>query len=285
MSDDAAVLTPVLEGVELHGSMNVDDTVVLEQIAHNIRLGHTQLCQQSPKPDRVVLVGGGPSLKTTEAELVALVHQGAKLVTTNGAYRWCLERNLKPNAQILLDARPGNAKFLEPDVPGCRYYLASQCHPSTFAAVQGREHVAIWHSIDPDGSRAALLDAYYLRQWQGITGGTTVITRAIGLLRTLGYLRFDLFGVDSCWLDGAHHAFAQPENDRDKRLLFTVHPTGAPEKSRQFWCAPWHVKQFDDFLQFIRTSGQHFALNVHGEGLIAYALQTSADLVMTEGAV
>lgn len=277
-------LAPVLEGVELQGTMNVEDTVVLSHLAQSIRLGYPQLWQQGPKPERVCIVGGGPSLNTTEAELVDLVHRGALLVTTNGAYHWCLERNLKPNAQIVLDARATNARFLQPEVPGCRYYLASQCHPDVWAAVAGREHVAIWHSVDATGPRADILDAYYLKQWQGISGGTTVVTRAIGLLRTLGYLRFDLFGVDSCWLEGQHHAFDQPENEADRRMPFTVHPTGEPDKARTFWCAPWHVKQFEDFLQFIRMAGQHFALSVHGDGLIAYAMQASAGLVVHEGA-
>ena len=231
----------------------------------------------------VILVGSGPSLKDTERELVDLVHSGAKLVTTNGAYHWCLERNLRPSAQVILDARATNARFAEPFVPNCTYFIASQCHPDVWKAVAGRDRVAIWHAVESEGARAELLNAYYMKRWHGIGGGTTVVSRSIGLLRTLGYLRFELFGVDSCWMGDQHHAFAQTENEADRRMKFKVHPIGEEEKSRVFECAPWHVKQFEDFLQFIRMAGQHFALNVHGDGLLAYAMRSSAGVVLSEG--
>jgi 6-hydroxymethylpterin diphosphokinase MptE-like len=271
----------VIDGIALDGTMNVPDEIVLAHMAHNIRLGHPQLWKQPVNGETVALVGSGPSLNDTVDTLRELVWSGAKLVTVNGSYRWCLEHNLKPSAQIILDARATNARFLDPEVPNCGYYLASQCHPDVFAAVAGRPRVAIWHSVDPDGKRAAALDAYYLKQWHGISGGTTVITRAIGLLRTLGYLKFHLFGVDSCWRGTEHHAFDQVENQRDRRLKFTVAPTDAPEKARDFYCAPWHVKQAEDFLLFIRCAGQHFRLHVHGDGLIAYMLHSSAESMTT----
>lgn len=270
--------TPVIEGVEFDGRVNVDDGVLLAHVLASIRLGYPQVQRVPEKPDRVCLVGGGPSLTDTFEELRDLVFDGAKLVTVNGAYGWCLDRNLKPDAQIVIDARPENARFLQPDVPRCRYYLASQCHPALWQVVEGREFVGIFHAIGGEGAVKDALDAYYLTHWHGVMGGTTVITRALGVLRLLGYLRFDLFGVDSCWMGDQHHAFDQPENATDKRLRFTVHPTDHPEQARTFHCAPWMAKQAEDLLYMIRVNGDHFALNVHGDGLIAYMLRATADL-------
>jgi hypothetical protein len=287
---DALATTPdismkVLEGIELDGTMNTADDVVLAHLAHNIRLGHPQVWQQPPKDDVIALVGSGPSLNDTFDELRELVFQGAKLVTVNGAYQWCIERNLKPSAQIVLDARATNARFLEPNIPNCGYYLASQCHPDVFKAAEGRDRVAIWHSVnaESDTTRAAILNAYYLKQWHGISGGTTVITRGIGLLRTMGYLTFHLFGVDSCWMDGQHHAFAQVENARDRRIPFKVSLVDDPEHARVFQCAPWHVKQAEDLLLFLRHAGNHFRLQFHGDGLIAYMIKTAAEGQVSAG--
>jgi hypothetical protein len=100
------------------------------------------------------------------------------------------------------------------------------------------------------------------------------------LLRAIGFLRFDVFGCDSCVMDGKHHAYVQPENDADKIYPFKVHPTGHPELTRTFWCAPWHVAQLQDWLQTIRINGDHFLVNVHGDGLLAYAMRSSAELEM-----
>jgi hypothetical protein len=259
------------------GRVNVDDDTLRKQIAAAIRRGHPQMRPQGMNPERVVIVGGGPSLESTEAELVDLVRSGAKLVTLNGAYQWCLERNLSPRTQIVVDARAGNDRFLYPAIPDCNYVLASQCHPTTWDAVEGRPRVFIFHAVSEDSPLRDVLDAYYVKNWVPVSGGTTVASRAIALLRTAGYLRFDLFGVDSCWLDGKHHAYDQPENERDQRLTVKVEPTDGGE-ARTFQCAPWHLKQFEDFLQFIRFAGQHFLLNVHGDGLLAHALRVSGSV-------
>lgn len=272
----------VLDGVTLRGQVNVSDDVLLANVKSAIRRPYPQIRSQAVNSDRVVLVGGGPSLKETEREIVELVHAGAKLVTVNGSAAWCLARNLRPQTHIVMDARPSNARFVNPEIPRCQYVLASQCAPETWEAVQGRPNVWMFHAAaGSDGPLKDLLDAHYQGNWFGIGGGTTVATRAISLLRTLGYVRFDLFGVDSCFLNGDHHAYAQPENEKDTPLEMRVEPSGEPQHARTFHCAPWHVKQFEDFLQMIRVNGEHFLLNVHGSGLLAYALSCSAGLTWT----
>lgn len=267
----------VLEGVELSGSINTPDARLVENIQHSIRLGHPQVRPQAPQADRVVLVGGGPSLEDTFDELKALYFAGAKVVTVNGSYQWCLDRNIRPSAQIVLDARPENARFVSPAIPQCKYLLASQCAPETWAAVDGRPDVWIWHAVAGDNDiLKPTLDAYYLGQWMPTPGGTTVIMRALLLLRAMGFLRFDLFGVDSCFMGTKHHAYEQAENDTDKAYPFKVHPSGEPDKARTFWCAPWMVKQVECWLQTIRVHGHQFLVNVHGDGLLAYTLTASA---------
>jgi hypothetical protein len=270
----------VIDGVDLSiGEINTPDDRIVANIQHSIRLGHPQVRLQPRQADRVCLVGGGPSLDETFAELRELYFAGAKVVTVNGAYSWCLERNIRPSAQIVLDARPENARFVQPAVPQCKYLLASQCAPDTWAAVDGRPDVYIWHAVAPDNPTAKpLLDDFYMGQWMPSPGGTTVAMRALTLLSHLGFLRFDLFGIDSCVMGRAHHAYAQPENDRDAVRPFVVHPSGHPEKARTFACTAWHAKQLEDCLQTIRLYGDRMLLNVHGDGLIAYALQCSADV-------
>jgi Protein of unknown function DUF115 len=271
----------VLNGVELKGGVNVSDDIILKNIESAIRRQVPQIRTQPPNRDRVVLVGGGPSLNYTEQELVQLIQEGAKLVTVNGAYHWCLERNLFPKTQIVMDARASNSRFVEPEVPNCNYVLASQCAPETWDKVINRSSVWIFHAVgDSEGEAAKLLDKFYMGQWFGVGGGTTVVSRAISLLRMTGYMRFDLFGVDCCFLDKNHHAYPQPENVNDQAFPFVVYPEGHSELARTFMCAPWHAKQFEDFLQLIKINGQHFMLNVHGDGLLAYTLEMNANIVV-----
>jgi hypothetical protein len=269
----------VLDGIEMVGAINTPDAGLLANIEHSIRLGYPQVRPQPSQADRVVLVGGGPSLNDTFDELRDLYFAGAKVVTVNGSYQWCLDRNIRPSAHVVLDARASNARFVNPAVPNCKYLLASQCAPETWAAVEGRKDVWIWHAVAPDNEiLKPTLDAYYAGQWMPTPGGTTVIMRALLLLRAIGFLRFDLFGVDSCYMGGEGHAYQQPENDSDKAYPFNVFPSGHPEMSRTFMCAPWHVKQVEDALQCLRLHGQHFLANFHGDGMLAYALKCCADV-------
>ena len=272
----------VLEGIDLIGRANTSDEVVLENIRASIRRGHPVLHRQPLNGDRICLVGSGPSLNDTLDELVALHHAGAKIVALNGSYQWLLQHHLRPSMLIMLDARPENARFVDPPVPQCRYAIASQCHPRVWDALDGRENVWIWHAMTETGAEKPILDDYYLGRWEGVGGGTTVATRALSLLRLLGYLRYDLFGIDSCWFGNEHHAFPQIENAADKQYAIEVAPVDDPARVRIFRCAPWHLKQFEDVLQWVRVNGQLVALAVHGDGLIAHALMTSASLTIRE---
>ena len=269
---DQAILK-VVDGIEFQGTINTPDDVLLDNIRYSIRLGYPQVRPQPTQLDRVCLIGGGPSLNDTFDELRDLYFQGAKVVTVNGSYQWCLDRNIRPSAHLVLDARPENARFVNPPVPQCRYLIASQCHADTWKAIEGRPDVWIWHAMAGDNPGRHVLDDYYGDRWVATPGGTTVIMRALSVLRMLGFLRFDLFGCDSCYMGTQHHAYSQPENDSDRPYPFTAHVTGHPELSRTFMCATWHAKQVECFLQTIRVNGNSFVLNVHGDGMLAFVLK------------
>jgi hypothetical protein len=257
------------------GQMNTDEGQLLLHIQRAVRRGHPQMRTWPIRGDRIALVGSGPSLTDTAGELRQAIWEGAQLVTMNGGYHWCIEHNLQPKTQIVMDARPSNARFVDPVVPGCRYVIASQCAPETWDAVEGRPDVWIWHAVvHKDDPISAFLDDFYLTRWFGVGGGTTVATRALTLLRMAGYVRFDLFGIDCCWMGGAHHAIAQPENANEQRMGLFVGDRARPETMRQFYCAPWHLKQFEDLATMLKINGSHYALTAHGDGMLAYILRT-----------
>ena len=266
----------VVEGLTMTGCVNVEHDQVYENIRYAIRQQHPQVWNQTPHNELACIVCGGASLDDTEDELVDLWHQGAKVFTVNGSYQWCLDRNIKPYAQVIIDARPENARFLSPDRPNVRYLLASQCAKESWDAVADRELVGIWHAVDDGDPAKAILDDYYLKNWQPIQGGTTVGTRCIGLCRVLGFVRMHIFGMDCCYLNGKGHAYPMPENEIDMRLQMSFQPGDRVDLKRTFEITPWHIKHLEDTLRFIKHGGDYFVLNVHGDGLLAYALSTNA---------
>lgn len=263
----------------LKGGMNTTDEIVLAQVEQNIRRGLPQAQPHQPNPHVALLVCGGPSLGMTEKELVEAYWKGGKIVAVNGAYQWCIDRNLKPSAAIMLDAREFNSRFIQTNVEGCKYLIASQCHPATFDLCRDRETI-IWHACSTGENEYQTLQDFYFGKTYPVDLGTTVGVRAISVMRMLGFQTIEIFGLDSCWLDKKHHSYEQPENDRDQRIEVYLRPKERDDKALKFLCAPWHAKQAEDFMGLIKARGNLFQLNVHGPGLIAAIMRTGAEIQM-----
>lgn len=260
----------------VQGGVNTSEDVVVGNVRASIRRQLAQVRPYQPQGTPLALVAGGPSLLHTEAELRDEIFRGCKVATVNGAYQWCIDHNIKPDIAIALDARPGNAEFFATPVPGCKYLFASQCAPETFDMVAGRD-VWLFHALSYDEAEIKVLDSYYGHgRYSPVTGGSTVTIRALSVLRMLGFLRLDIFGFDSCWYGLLHHAYPQVLNDQDHRIRVEVRADGVEE--RIFTCAPWHIKQWEDFKMWVKERGELCDLHVHGDGLIAYMMKRSATL-------
>ena len=257
-----------------------------DQIAANVRAACArQLPQAKPyaaNGQRIAIVGGGPSLESTLDELRAQTWRGDKVVAVNGAYHWLMARGIHPANMVLVDARPFNARFVQPPLSTCKYFLSSQCAPESFAVLAGHD-VTLFHSCGEEAAERPIIEDYFDGAWHAVQG-STVMVQAITLMRMLGFLRMDLYGFDSCWLGDQHHGYAQAENDRDQRLSVWSIPTNPrtgerlEDQKRLFHCAPWHMKQLEDFQKVIAGMGSQLLVDVHGDGLIAHTMRTAAAL-------
>lgn len=255
-----------------HGVVNTEEEQVRVNVRHNVARGWTQVTPHETNDFEVMILGGGPSMAAFEDEIKARRAAGAKLVTLNGGYHWALDHGLTPSAQIIVDARAFNARFTKPVVDECKYLIASQVDPSVFEGLP-LDRTFIWHTT-AEQIEDILKESYGV-YWP-IPGGSTVLLRAIPLLRMLGYRKFHLYGCDSCLAgDGTHHAYAQPENDAAP--IFPVTLGG-----RIFQCHPWMAAQCQEMLSLIRFMGDEIELEIHGDGLLAWALEHAASLAGEE---
>lgn len=258
------------------GSVNVGNEEIINNVLHNIKRDIPQVKPYERQENTVMILAGGPSLNDFADEIVQKRLDGCILVTVNGTYNWALEHGLNPSAQIIVDAREHNKRFVEPAVPGCRYLLASQCHPSVIdAAPEGQ--VVMWHSAIDDGL-AKELDAHYGKEgeaWYPCVGGSTVMLRAIPLLRMLGFYKFEVYGFDSCVFEnGVHHAYKQGENTEDGNSDRWVKVVCG---ERIFACTPWQASQSQEFMDLIGLLGDEVELDVAGDGLISCIIKTAAE--------
>lgn len=260
------------------GSLNTGEDRLAANIAINAAGDWIPVIPHEEQDEEVMILGAGPTLSGFEDDIRRMRSEGVKLVTLNGTYNWCLERGIVPSATVLVDARPFNKRFVTPVVDGCKYFLSSQCDPSVFEGLP-KERAYIWHD-GSDRTKAALgqlgKEGYF-----PVMGGSTVLLRAIPLLRMLGYHRFHLFGADSCLMAPAgngkssyhHHAFPQPENDN--QIVVPVMLTGG----KVFYCNPWMALQAREWIDMVKFLGDHMDVIVYGGGLLAHTIKTGAELI------
>ena len=246
------------------GQVNTDIKTLKENVEHNIQQGFLQVQPHPTNDIEIMIVGGGPSLEGQLEKIKQLRANGVKLITINGAYKWCIDNDLTPSAMVMVDAREFNARFVQPVVKDCKYFIASQCHPSVFKDLP-KDKTYIWHTHAEDHNEIL---AQQYETWHPIPGGSTVLLRAIPLFRMLGFKRFHLFGCDSCLEENKHHAYKQTENDG--QLVIPVNVDG-----KIFNCNAWMVSQAQEFIDLIKMMGDEMELEIYG-GLLHHILETGA---------
>ena len=232
---------------------NVGDSEILTNIRSSSLRSLPWLQMAEPRLDKVLIVGGGPSVRAFLPTIKALRESGAKVFAMNGTMKMLNDAGCGVDYFILLDARPESVKFVT-NGTASEYLIASQCPPEAFDAV---EPVTLWHP-NYEGVREIAGD----RECVFIGGGSSVGLQSMSIAYAMGFREIHLYGYDSSYLDGAGHAYAQPQNDADQPEEFTV-------GGKTFLAAPWMARQAMEF----QTAAQQLAdgdasVTVHGSGLL-----------------
>lgn len=259
------------------GGINTSDALLQQNMLSSIQRGLRQVRPFDRCDKPVMILGGSPSLEQFWPEIIEKRNDGMALVTLNNTYNECLKRGLTPSALIMADAREHNKRFVETIVPGCKYLISSQCHPTVFDAIP-QDQLWLWHAR----THSDILDTYYRARndnWYPIPGGSTVMLRSFSLLRMLGWCKFEIYGFDSCVMDdGTHHAYAQNENDGEALIPILC-------GDRMFRCTAWMASQAQEFINQVSAGLlDDVQLIVHGDGLISHIIKTGADLQEAEDA-
>ena len=260
------------------GTLNIEEEKARSNVQHNISQNWKQVEPHDTNSIECMILGGGSSLAEFEDEIKAQRAAGVKLITMNGTYNWALEHGLIPSAQVVIDARPHNARFTKPVVDDCRYLIGSQCDPAVLEGLP-EERTYLWHTGAEKYKE--MLDLAYDGRWWWVPGGSTVLLRTIPLMRMLGYRKFHLYGCDSCMMGDKHHAYAQAENDKEVYLSTVLNVKDVPTE-RTFKTTVWQVSQAHEFISLIKFLGEEIDLQVHGDGLLAYILRTGAEFSTEE---
>lgn len=235
-------------------ALNVKEEQVRANIAHSLTK-ERWIEMRDGTHQQALIVGGGPSLENDIWRIKGYQLSGGVVFATNNTYAYLKERGITPDAHVMHDAREANLAFVPKDKTLC--YYASQCHRSVLDAAG--ERLICWHPhsetcIDALGDNPKGMTM--------VSGGSTVGLNAISLAYILGHREFLLFGFDSSYAEGSHHAYPQALNDGE--LILDAHAHGMTFKA-----APWMIQQSE---QFINLARQLIVLGceitVYGTGLL-----------------
>lgn len=265
----------LIDDLDDFAELNIGEDIVKRNVMTNLALGVKEILPCFEQDTEVALCFSGPSLNQYADQIYAKAKAGMPIITANGAYNWCIEHKILPAAQIILDGRKFNKRFVEPVLSNCQYLLCSQCDPELVASIP-KHQVTLWHPYKHDTFNVYVrewkethLDE--LQEWFPIGGGGTVALRGFPLLITLGLRKFHVYGLDSCLMGDEHHAFPQPEDD-DQKIMTVVYG------GRTFRCYPWMISQANEFMEMTRIMiGRYCQMEVYGDGLIAHAIRTLAE--------
>jgi uncharacterized Rossmann fold enzyme len=252
----------VIEGGASHRfrrGANVSIDAIMQQFEANCARDLPWFVGARPHKRSLSIVGGAPSLMDS---LPDIRRRKGTVWALNNAWRVLADARVKPDAIVIMDARPENVAFVQ-DGPDCQYLIASMAHPDLFDALCGR-NVTVWHADQTGSAERGILSRYQDRPWALVPGGGTVGLRAMVLGYMAGYRNIHLYGMDSSYAGDAHHAYPQALNDHDPTYTIKV-----PGLGTEYRCAGWMARQADEFQKFRAELGEHGCrIWAHGTGLI-----------------
>jgi hypothetical protein len=160
------------------------------------------------------ICGSGPSLPSMLGP-VGWCDKNPKIAVfaIKGAHDFLIENEIIPDVMVMMDAKPDQVRYVKNPNPDVEYWIATQCDPSVFTALEG-QNVIGWHGA---GVTAPVSGRY-------VGGGRSTGVRSIGLAASLGFTILHFFGCDCSFLDG--NAYSTNEGDKKIKKICDVEVNG-----------------------------------------------------------
>lgn len=237
-----------------------------------------------------VLVGSGPSVRDQVKNLQKKYREAGPrsrymFFGIKGGHDFLLENGMNPHFGIAVDPleRIHKENFLKKAVE-CKYFIASQCHPTLFDSLIARgEQVIIWHLLTDNLLKWSQEEGSPIFQHYFIPGGSTSGLRSIVLAYAMGFRKFHLYGYDCC-LSLAKPNDKKPtlrkvngeicdgkdEKDREKAIEVFV---GEGTDRRGFWADRAMASQCTEYQQLLKSMQKDhdpFTVRAYGQGMIQH---------------
>lgn len=200
-----------------------------------------------------VLVGSGPSMAESLADIKAHADAGHTIFAMNGAAGFLAGHGITADYQVMIDPREETKQLVG---PAHDHLIASQCHPEIFEALP---HAKLYHlqieGIDDD------LPAYP-HPFALVGGAASVGNTSTVLAYVMGYRHLHLYGYDSSHRDAQSHAFHQRMNDGEPNCVVLWNG----KTYRTSLTMKLQAEKAQETLRALEAAG--VKIHVHGSGLL-----------------
>lgn len=241
-----------------------------------------------PTPHRhdmdAILVGSGPSVRSQVSSLEKKAKDPKSMFFgIKGGHDFLIEHGIEPHFGIAVDPleRIHKENFLRKS-KYCKYFIASQCHPTLFDTLIARgDDVIIWHLLTDNLLKWCAEEDSPIYKHYMIPGGSTSGLRAIVLAFAMGFRKFHLYGYDSCLsatdpkkpaslrkVNGEHYNDTSPEG-KQKALDLNV-------GGKNFRADPAMASQANEIQELIKSmwkADDPFWFKAYGTGLIQHIIR------------
>lgn len=187
---------------------NTTDEDLARNIRANAALDLPWLAAHDAHDRQAIMVGGGPSAANYLDDMRALKAAGGVIFAMNGASRWLQRHGIRPDYQVICDAKPETATLVDPYAKA--HIFASQVNPETMRAV---EQPTVWHLGAEEIETLFPVPRKVRGGYVILGGGASVGNSALCVAYALGFRTMHLYGYDSSHRDGESHAYRQAMND------------------------------------------------------------------------
>ena len=288
--------------IVVHPRDCVPKDFIRDNIRTNLKLIKTWLGKFPLHKGNVILVSGGPYLNIKKLKAHIKKNPTSKIICVKHSYPTLINNGIIPWACIVLDPRPitgvSTHGVVRKDLfkkieKTTKFFVASMTDPTvTEHLIKNGAEIHGWHAYtdslrDPSEQKKELKNnSVTLNPDIGIPQGSTLITggtcaamRALGIMHTMGFRHFDLFGFDSSMEEPTKEqqketTGAEDEDPRPKYIKVGV-------EGKDFWTTGELLAQAQDCERTFANPPMEMDLNLFGEDTLITALWNIQNKVKT----
>jgi len=282
--------------IVVHPRDCVDKEYIQANIKENMNLIDKDkfLGKCRPNEGDVIVISGGHSTDYDKVKELIKENPEAKTMCVKHSYPHLLANGIKPWACVVLDPRSIEGEsthgIVRKDLfktidPSTKFFIASMTDPSvTKYLIEKKANVYGWHAFTEslrneeerekeikDQKITVMEDLGIPEGATLITGGTCAAMRILGIMHTMGFRKYHLFGFDSSLKDEPtkeqkkETTGAEDEEPKPKYLQVNV-------RGENFWTTGELLAMAQDCERIFNDTTMNMTINFYGKNTLVNAL-------------